>query len=84
MYTEKQLCEKITTLYPGIGRCGIDINVTFNKPEDAWVVHLKKDTHSLDHFLNLMDADRCMEGKQCLSLGLEIAQLRNNVEGKQF
>jgi hypothetical protein len=84
MYSERQLCEKITTLYPAIGRCGVDINVTFNSPEDSWVVHLKKDTHSLDHFLDLMDADKCMEGKQCVALGLEIAQLRNNVEGKQF
>jgi hypothetical protein len=84
MYTEKQLCEKITKLYPEVGICGVNINVAFNKPADSWVVHLEKGTHSLDHFLNLMDADRCMEGKQCVALGLEIAQLRNNVEGKQF
>jgi hypothetical protein len=47
-------------------------------------VHLKKGTHALDHFLDLMDADTCMEGKQCVSLGLEIAQLLNNIEGKQY
>jgi hypothetical protein len=32
----------------------------------------------------MLDAERCMEGKQCVSLGLEIAQLRKNLEGKQF
>lgn len=84
MYTEAQLCEKITSLYPEIGKCGIDINVAYNEPEKAWVVHLRKGTHALDHFLEQLDADRCMDGKQCVSLGLEISQLRNNIEGKQF
>jgi hypothetical protein len=49
-----------------------------------WIVHLEKNTHSLKHFLELMDADQCMKGKQCVSLGLEIAQLQKNIEGKQF
>lgn len=84
MYSENQLCERITAIYPDIGKCGIDINVTYNQPEKAWVVHLEKGSHSLDHFLEMMDADKCMEGTQCVALGLEIAQLRKNVEGKQF
>jgi len=84
MYDQTELCKKITTLYPEIGQCGIDIDVTYDESEKSWMVHLKKDTHSLNHFLDVLDADRCMEGKQCVSLGLEIAQLRNNIEGKQF
>ncbi len=84
MYGNTALCRKITRLYPEIGECGIDIAVTYDETKKAWVVHLKKDTHSLDHYLELLDADLCMEGKQCVALGLEIAQLRNNIEGKQF
>ena len=84
MYNEMELCQKITSLYPEIGQCGIDINVDYDQSKNTWVVHLKKDTHSLNHFLEVMDADKCMEGKQCVSLGLEIAQLRKNIEGKQF
>jgi hypothetical protein len=84
MYTDNELCEKITKLYPEIGACGIDIDVTYDEQNKSWVVHLRKDSHSLNHFLDLMDADKCMEGKQCVSLGLEIAQLRKNIEGKQF
>jgi hypothetical protein len=30
------------------------------------------------------DADACMEGKQCVSLGLEIAQLKKNIAGEQY
>jgi hypothetical protein len=84
MYSESELCQKITSLYPDIGECGIDIDVSYNNREKTWVVHLEKDSHSLNHFLDIMDADKCMEGKQCVSLGLEIAQLRNNIDGNQF
>lgn len=84
MYDEKQLCEKITSIYPDIGKCGIDITVDYSQPQKSWVVHLKKGSHALNHFLDMKDAEKCMDGKQCVALGLEIAQLRNNIEGKQF
>jgi hypothetical protein len=83
-YDGKQLCEKITELYPEIGSCGIDVAVSFNTTEKTWTVDLKKDSHSLRHFLDTLDAERCMDGKQCVALGLEIAQLQKNIEGKQF
>jgi len=84
MYDHRELCEKITALYPEIGECGIDIDVDFDSSKNTWVVHLKKGTHALNHFLEVPDADYCMEGKQCIALGLEIAQLRKNIEGQQF
>jgi len=84
MYSENELCQRITAMYPEVGQCGRDIRVDYSTAKKTWVVHLKKGSHSLDHYLESMDADPCMEGKQCLALGLEIAQLRNNIEGKQF
>ena len=45
---------------------------------------LKKENHILKHFLEPPDADACMEGKQCVSLGLEIAQMVNNIRREQF
>ena len=84
MFTAEQLCKRIVELYPDIGVCGINIDVAKDNSENAWVVHLEKGSHSLDHFLEVMDADRCMEGEECIALGLDIAQLRKNIEGKQF
>lgn len=84
MFNADQLCEKITRLYPEIGVCGIDISVSRNTSEQTWVVHLNKDNHKLRHFLELKDADRCMDGKECVALGLDIAQLRRNIKGQQF
>ncbi len=84
MHNKQELCETITSMYPDIGVCGIDINVDFDDDQDSWVVELKKDNHELKHYLEVPDADNCMDNKQCVSLGLEIAQLRKNIEGQQF
>lgn len=84
MYNKEQLCKKITDLYPEIGECGIDLNVSFDEEQKAWVVDLKRGTHTLKHYLDLPEADDCMEGNKCVPLGLEIAQLKKNIEGEQF
>lgn len=84
MYDEKMLCEKIISIYPEIGTCGFGIDVTYDNEKKSWLVNLKKGEHELKHYLDVPDADKCIEGKQCVSLGLEIAQLKKNIEGKQF
>ena len=84
MYTKDELCKKITDIYPEIGECGIDIEVSYDDEKKAWVVDLIKDSHELKHYLDLPEADDCMEGNKCVPLGLEIAQLKKNIEGKQF
>jgi hypothetical protein len=82
--TDRQaLCEKIRQLYPDIGQCGIDLDVVYDKAQKAWVVDLKKGRYELKTFLEDTDADQCMLGKQCVSLGIEIAQLRSNIERMQ-
>ena len=80
MIDKQQLCEKIRALYPDIGQCGIDIDVEYDQEQKAWVVDLKKDRYELKTFLEDGDAEKCMLGKQCVSLGIEIAQLRGNIE----
>ena len=80
MYNKNELCKKIIELYPNIGKCGIDINVDYDEEQQTWVVDLKKDHHELKTFLEDGDAELCMEGKQCVSLGIEIAQLRDNIK----
>ncbi len=84
MYSKEQLCKKITLLYPDIGTCGIDITVEHDPKEKIWLVDLKKGQHELKHHLEIPDADACMEGKQCVSLGLDIDQLKKNIEGQQY
>jgi len=77
---KSQLCKKIEQIYPDIGQCGIDINVSYDHDNERWKVHLKKDNKSLETFLEPGDAELCMEGRQCVSLGIEISQLKDNIE----
>ena len=80
MIDKKELCDKIRRLYPDIGECGIDVDVEYDQGQKAWVVHLKKDNQKLKTFLEEGDAEKCMLGQKCVGLGIEIAQLRANIE----
>jgi len=80
MIDKKELCDKIRRLYPDIGECGIDVDVEYDQGQKAWVVHLKKDNQKLKTFLEDGDAEKCMLGQKCVGLGIEIAQLRTNIE----
>jgi hypothetical protein len=79
MIDKATLCEKIRELYPGVGECGIDVNAEYDQDQNRWVVRLKKDRHELKTFLEDGDAELCLMGKQCVSLGIEIAQLKDNI-----
>ncbi|WP_320039872.1 hypothetical protein [uncultured Desulfobacter sp.] len=74
-----ELCHKIEQIYPDIGTCGIDVKVEYDDDNERWKVFLKKDNKSLETFLEPGDAELCLEGRQCVSLGIEISQLKDNV-----
>jgi hypothetical protein len=80
MIDKNALCEKIRTLYPEIGECGIDVDVDYDQTKQAWIVDLKKGTHQLKTHLEPPDANACLEGKQCVSLGMQISLLVSNIE----
>ena len=80
MPTKEELCEKIKAVFPEIGACGINLMVDYDGNNKAWVVDLKKDEHELKTFLEESEAQECMDGKQCVSLGIQIGQLRQNIE----
>ena len=77
---KEELCHKIEQIYPDIGTCGIDVKVAYDDENERWKVFLKKDNKSLETFLEPGDAELCLQGKQCVSLGIEISQLKDNVE----
>ena len=80
MYDKEALCEKIKSLYPDIGGCGIDVDIAYDESKKAWIVDLKKDDHALKTHLEQEEVNECMAGKHCVSLGLQIAQLKANIE----
>ena len=80
MIDKHELCERIRQLYPDVGECGIDVAAEYDTEQKSWVVHLKKGSFRLKTFLEDGDAEACMLGRKCVGLGIEIAQLRANVE----
>lgn len=83
MPTKEELCKKIIDVFPDIGECGIDVEVEWDEENKAWTVDLKKGNEELKTFLETDEADQCMGGKQCVSLGLQISQLRANILSKE-
>ena len=77
MHDKNELCQKIKELHPDIGECDVDVNVEFDEEQKSWVVYMKKGHREVKHFLPDEDADSCMMGQQCVSLGLEIAQFKD-------
>lgn len=80
MHNKKELCDKIRSIYPEIGECGINVEADFDEINQAWVVNLKKGKHHLKTHLELKDANACMEGKRCIYLGTQISQLVENIK----
>ena len=74
MVSKESLCKKIHDLYPQIGECDIDLIVNWDPERNAWAVDFKKGVHRIKHYLENEDAAACMDGNQCLSLGLEFGQ----------
>jgi hypothetical protein len=79
MIDRKQLCEKIREIYPDVGECGIDVDADYDEAQQRWVVQLKKGHRKLKTFLEDGDAEMCLMGKQCVSLAIEITQLKDSI-----
>ncbi len=80
MIDKEQLCQRIREIYPEIGECGIDVEVVFDDQQDRWTVLLNKDDRHLKTYLEPGDAELCLQGKQCVSLSIEINQLKDSID----
>jgi len=77
---KKELCEKIMQIYPDIGKCGINLDVDYDEEKKSWVVHLEYKGKKIDHYLDEEDVKACLEGRQCIALGIQIAELKRVAE----
>jgi hypothetical protein len=74
MYDRIEICRRITEVLPELGVCGFDINVTHDDALKAWRVNYDDEGQRALTFLDDADVERCLEGNECLSLGLMIHQ----------
>lgn len=80
MTTREELCRKIEEVFPKAGACGIDFEVEYDENVSAWAVDLHRGEHHLRTFIETEEADSCLEGKRCIPLGMQIAQLKHNFD----
>ena len=79
MTVDKQaLARKIRELHPDIDAYSLELTVAFDKDKDAWYVRLSKDDNSMATHVENKDAAQCLEGTQCLYLGMQIGRFVKN------
>lgn len=79
-YSIVALKDKILEMYPEIEQHKLAMNVVFDTVKDAYVVSLHREGHELTTHLERTDADDCMNGIKCVSLGIQIEQFVKNFE----
>ncbi len=74
------LSAKLLEMYPEIKKYGLSLELEYKPEKEYWVVMLSKGDHRLHTLLNKKDADACLEGVQCVYLGVQIGQFVKNFE----
>ena len=74
------LSAKLRQMYPEIASHGLGLSLSFDQAGDEWIVKLNKGKHNLSTHLGRKDAEACLEGIQCIYLGVQIAQFVENFE----
>lgn len=80
MISKQELCQKIQSVHPDIGVCGVDFDVEYDEKAHAWSVDFHQGKQHLRTFIEDTEADDCLEKDRCLSLALQIGQLRTNFD----
>lgn len=79
-YSIVALKDKVLAMYPEIEQHRLTASVVFDPAKDAYVVTLRRGGHELTTHLERADADDCMNGVKCVSLGIQIEQFVKNFE----
>ncbi|HEY6000034.1 MAG TPA: hypothetical protein VI078_12160 [bacterium] len=77
-YTIVALKDKILEMYPELDQHGVTVGLVFDAAKDAYVVKMERDHHVLTTHLERTDADDCMNGIKCVSLGIQVEQFIKN------
>jgi hypothetical protein len=78
-----EVIAKLKEIYSEIDEHGLDLSAEFSHEKDAWLIHLQKGEHELTTHLERRDADKCLEGVECVYLGVQIGQFIKNFEADQ-
>ena len=80
MASKEDICRKIEEIIPEAGKCGIDFKVEFDKSNHCWAVDFQESGHHLKTFFEEFEAEDCLGKEKCISLGLQVGQLKENLK----
>lgn len=75
MFSKNEVCQKVTELNPDLGTCDVDIDTYYSNSKKSWIIVSKKGDHDIVHYLDKKDIKNCLDGVECFSLGLDVAEL---------
>lgn len=82
-YSMDELKAKVKEMHPDIEKYQMDCDLAFDEGKNAYIIKLTKGEHVLTTHLDKPDADACMEGKECVHLGVQVAQFVKNFEERE-
>lgn len=81
-YTKIALEDRIFEMYPEIRGNGISMSIDYDRKKNSYIIKLKRDDRELTTHLEKNDADDCMDGIKCISLGIKVGQFIKNFEAR--
>jgi hypothetical protein len=79
-YTMDALKAKVKEMFPDIDKYQMECDLVLDAGKDAYIIKLTKGDHVLTTHLEKADADACMQGRECVHLGVQMAQFVKNFE----
>jgi hypothetical protein len=76
MIDNKTICKTIENIFPEKGECGKDINVEWDKKNNAYIVEYLENGKKARTFLEPEDAALCIDKDRCLDLAFQVNQVR--------
>lgn len=79
-HTFEVLKDMIFELHPEIVQHALNLSVTFDEAQNAYVLTFSRGGRELKTYLDKQDADECMQGEKCIHLGIQIAEFLADFE----
>lgn len=79
-YTIEGLKNKILEFHPEIAAKEISLEISFDEQGNRFVLLFRQESEELGFYLDKKDADACMDGKKCVNLAVQVAQILAELE----
>lgn len=76
----EDLKARILKIYPAIEQYKVDLDVSFDYDKHTWVAILQKGENELSTYIDPVEAENCIHGRECFYLGLHVGEFIKNFQ----